>query len=209
MIEFQRIDSTFPIEEILPFCEESIGDPRPGAVNMSPVDWENNTASFLYLLYKERRYDGAGNGYIICKKDDKIICGNGFSVSDIDEKMTHLNSRSYTIPGIVVPRIHGDMHTIAVDISIDEGRYGGFSSVNEYNKRFIEGFLKVNDPRNYPSYERIDGKHYGKPDFRIHPMEPAGPLNIKRTKQWILYMIWNESHRESFLETLESIRWSD
>jgi hypothetical protein len=100
MIDLEKIDSSYPIEKILPFCEESLRDPRPGAENMSPVGWEKNKSSFLYLLYVEKRYNGNGNGYIIHKKDDKILSGSGFSVSDLDEKMTHLSSRCYTIQGI-------------------------------------------------------------------------------------------------------------
>lgn len=209
MKKLLRIDSSYPIDKILPFCNHAIDDPRPGAVNMTPVDWENNKSSFLYLLYIEKRYDGPGNGYIIYTEDDEILCGGGFSVSDIDPYMTHLSSRSYTIPGVVLPRIHGDIHSMSIDISMEEGRHGAFSSANEYNKRFIPGFLKINDPKNYPTYEFKDGKHYGKPGIRIHPMEPAGPLLLKGTKQWILYMIWYEEHRPHFQSVLDNIRWTE
>jgi len=209
MIKLQKIDSSYPIEKIIAFCDEAIADTRPGAQNMSPIDWENNPSSFLYLLYCEKRYDGEGNGYVICEKDDKIICGSGFSASDIDEKMTHLSSRSYTIPGIRVPRIHGAIHDFAVDTSIEAGRYGAFSSLNEYNKRFVEGYLYLNDPKNHKQYHVVDGKHYAKPGVRIHPMEAAGPLRLKGTKQWITYMIWNESHRDVFLSTLTKIKWEE
>jgi len=34
-----RIDSNYPIEEILQFCKESQNDIRPAAVNMDFVDW--------------------------------------------------------------------------------------------------------------------------------------------------------------------------
>ena len=114
MINLEKIDSRYPIEKILPFCEESIGDARPGASNMNPADWENNKASFLYLLYIEKRYNGKGNGYIIYKKNDRILCGSGFSASDIDENITHLSSRSYTVPGIRLPRVQGAIHASIV-----------------------------------------------------------------------------------------------
>jgi hypothetical protein len=206
MKKFLRIDSSYPIDKILPFCEHSINDPRPGASNMSPVNWENNNASFLYLLYHEKRYDGAGNGYIIYTEDDHILCGAGFSVSDIDPYMTHLSSRTYTIPGIVLHKAHGDIHTMSIDISEEEGRYGAFSSVNEYNKKLFYGYARLNDPKNYPKYFMKDGKHYGKPNIRIHPMEPFGPVMLKGTKQWMQYILWNEAHRASFVSVLESIK---
>lgn len=208
MIDLEKIDSTYPIEKILPFCEASIGDPRPGAQNMSPVGWEENPASFLYLLYKERRYDGKGNGYVIYKKDDKIVIGNGFSFSDIDEKMTQANSRMYTVPGIRFPRVQGAIYDFAVDSSVQNGRVGIFSSVNEYNAGFPPRYIALNNPENYPGYFMENGKHFAKPRVRIHPgHQSAGPLCIRNVKQWIVYMIWNEAHRESFLQTLDSISW--
>jgi len=210
MIELEKIDSTYPIEKILPFCEASLGDSRPGAQNMSPIGWEEDPASFLYLLYKEKRYDGKGNGYVIYKKDDKILSGNGFSVSDIDEKMTQTGSRTYTIPGIKMPRVHGALNDYAIEDSMENGRFGSFSSVNEYNVKYILGYIALNDPKNHPGYFMENGKHFAKPGVRIHPtIQSAGPLRIRGVKQWIGYLIWNESHRESFLKTLESIKWDE
>ena len=210
MIDLEKIDSTYPIEKILPFCEASLGDPRPGAQNMSPIGWEENRSSFLYLLYNEKRYDGKGNGYVIYKKDDKILSGNGFSVSDIDEKMTQTGSRTYTVPGIKLPRVHGALNDYAIEDSMENGRFGSFSSVNEYNVKYILGYIALNDPKNHPGYFMENGKHFAKPGVRIYPtIQSAGPLRIRGVKQWIGYLIWNESHRESFLKTLESIKWED
>ena len=210
MIDLEKIDSTYPIEKILPFCEASLGDPRPGAQNMSPVGWEENPASFLYLLYKENRYDGKGNGYVVYKKDDKILCGNGFSVSDIDEKMIHTGSRSYTVPGIKLPRVQGTLNDCAIDISMENGSSGSFSSINEYNVTSAARYIALNDPKNNPGYFMENGKHFAKPGVRIHPgLQSAGPLCIRGVKQWIVYLIWNESHRESFLQTLECIKWDE
>lgn len=209
MTALQRIDSSYPIDKIMSFCNHSIDDPRPGASNMSPIDWENNSASFLYLLYIEKRYDGSGAGYVIYEEDGNILCGNGFSKADIDEKMTHHSSRTYTIPGIRLPRIQGAIHDFTIDTSMSEGMSGAFSSVNEHNKRFVEGYLHINDPKNHKGYFFKDGKHYAKPGIRIHPMEWAGPLLLKGTKQWINYQIWDESHRQSFLDTLERIKWME
>lgn len=209
MTELIRIDSSFPIEKIMPFCEKAIGDPRPGAENMHPIDWENNTASFLYLLYIEKRYDGYGNGYIIGTKDDVILCGMGYSISDIDDRMIHLNSRTYTIPDVRVPRMHGLMHDYVVDISREAGFSGSFSSLNEYNMRFVDGYVKINDPKTFKTYFYKDGKHYAKPGVRIHPVEKAGPLLLKGTKQWIIYQVWDDDHRELFLQTIKQHEYQE
>jgi hypothetical protein len=210
MKKFVIIDSSYPIEKLLPFCDHAITDPRPGAENMSPVDWEENKASFLYLLYCEKRYNGLGNGYIIYIENDNILCGSGFHESSIDSNMTHLSSRSYTIPGIQRPRAHGDIHTMAIDRSIEIGRHGAINTVNEYNRRFLN-YIAINDPANYPKYYYKDGKHFGKPNFRIHPykLPDNGPFKINYTKQWMLYMMWNEHYEETFKKILENVRWID
>ena len=52
-----RIDSNYPIDEILQFCKESQNDDRNGSVNMDFVDWETKPHTLLYLLYKEKRFD--------------------------------------------------------------------------------------------------------------------------------------------------------
>ena len=207
---FEIINSTYPIDLLLPFCHHAVDDPRTGAVNMSPINWENTGSSFLYALYIQKRYDGAGNGYILYRRDSEILCGGGFHQSNIDPHMTHLSSRSYTIPGIQLPRVHGDIHTMAIDHSIEAGRYGAINTANDYNKRFLN-YIAINDPVNYPKYYYEDGKHFGKPNFRIHPytLPENGPFKVNNTKQWLLYMIWNEDYRETFKKILEDVRWFD
>lgn len=207
---FEQIDSTYPIDQLLPFCNHAIDDPRPGATNMSPINWENTRSSFLHALYVQKRYDGLGNGYILYRRDGEILCGGGYHESNIDSHMTHLSSRSYTIPGMQLARAHGDIHTIAIDRSIEAGRYGAINTANEFNKRLL-GYLAINDPSNYPKYYYEDGKHFGKPNFRIHPytLPDNGPFKINYTKQWMLYMIWNEHYKETFKKILEDVRWID
>ena len=208
MTKLLRIDSSYPIDKILPFCREAIDDARPGASNMSPENWAMKPYSFLYLLYIEKRYDGPENGYIIHERDGRILCGGGFSVSDIDPRMTHLSSRSYTIPGIHLPRVHGAIHDMSIDISREVGMAGAFSSMNEYNKHEIPRYMELNDPKNHPNYYYEDGKHYAKPGVRIHPMTPyEQPVRVRGSKQWIAYMMWDKSHEPKFLETLENVLW--
>jgi hypothetical protein len=114
----------------------------------------------------------------------------------------------YTVPGFTLPRVQGAIHDLTVDISAENGRFGIFSSVNEYNARFPDRYIALNNPTNHPGYFMENGKHFAKPGVRIHPgLQSAGPLRIRGVKQWIVYMIWNEAHRESFLQTLDSIRW--
>lgn len=205
----RRIDSSYPIDKLLPFCKHALSDSRPGAQNMSPVNWETNNASFLYLLYIEKRYDGNCNGYFIHERDNTILCGNGFSASDLDPKMTHLNSRCYTIPGVQLPRIHGEITDLIVDISIREGQQGAYTSFNDYNKRLVDGYMYINEPSSHKRYFMENGKHYARPGVRIHPMTKGKvPYLLKGTKQWIIYMIWEESYRETFESMMHNLRWT-
>ena len=107
-------------------------------------------------------------------------------------------------------RVHGDIHTIAIDRRIEAGRYGAINTANEFNKRLLR-YLAINDPANYPKYYYEDGKHFGKPNFRIHPytLPDNGPFKINYTKQWMLYMIWNENYEDTFKKILEDVRWID
>jgi hypothetical protein len=106
--------------------------------------------------------------------------------------------------------VHGALNDYAIDASMENGRFGSFSSVNEYNVKYILGYIALNDPKTHPAYFMENGKHYAKPGVRIHPnLQSAGPLRIRGAKQWIGYHIWHEAHRKSFLKTLESIKWED
>jgi hypothetical protein len=73
MRKLVRIDSSYPLEELIEFCKNAESDTRPGAKNMDYVDWENKPHTFLYLLYKEKRFDGEYGGYIICKENEQIM----------------------------------------------------------------------------------------------------------------------------------------
>ena len=118
-----RIDSNYPIEEMLEFCKESQNDTRPGAVNMDFVDWENKPHTLLYLLYKEKRFDGPTNGYVMCKKEGRIVCGHGFYVSEID-RMVCMGCRTYTVPGINCHALQGDIKDFIFDIARENGIEG-------------------------------------------------------------------------------------
>jgi hypothetical protein len=53
----EKIDSSYPLLPLISFCSKSLDDIRPNAINMNPIDWENKSYTFLYLLYIEKRFD--------------------------------------------------------------------------------------------------------------------------------------------------------
>jgi len=205
-----RIDSNYPIEEMLEFCKESQNDTRPGAVNMDFVDWENKPHTLLYLLYKEKRFDGPTNGYVMCKKEGRIVCGHGFYVSEID-RMVCMGCRTYTVPGINCHALQGDIKDFIFDIARENGMAGFFISMNEYNKRFVHGYNKINDPANFKtSFRDETGQWWARKDRKISPTVPCDfPINLKNVKQWIIYHLWDSSYENQLKAKLKTLEWID
>lgn len=202
-----RINSSYPIEEILQFCEEAQNDGRDGASNMDYVNWENKPHTLLYLLYKEKRFDGTASGYVIFKDEDRIVCGQGFYQSEID-RMVCCGVRSYTVPGINCSAMHGDIKDLAFDIARDAGMAGCFFSFNEYNKRYVDGYLRVNDPVNFTtSFCDENGQWWSRRGRKIHPHVAYGPIRLKGTKQWIIYHLFEQKFEQELLLNLKKFDW--
>lgn len=209
MRTIHRIDSSYPIDDLIPFCKEAENDHRSGAENMVYHDWENKPHTFLYLLYKEKRFDGPDNGYLICKENNKIVCGNGFYLSEID-KMMCTAVRTYTVFGENCAHNQGDFNDIICDVARKVGARGIFFSVNEYNKRYLEGYAKINNPKNHPnSYRDETGQWWAKQGRRIYPNSSYGPIRLKETKQWIVYHLLDMSEQELLLEELRKFDWNE
>jgi hypothetical protein len=209
MRKLVRIDSSYPLEELIEFCKNAESDTRPGAKNMDYVDWENKPHTFLYLLYKEKRFDGEYGGYIICKENEQIICGHGFYLSEID-KVICCGSRGYSLLGKNCANVHGDIKDMIYAYAKTSGAIGCFYSFNEYNKRYVDGYIKVNDPSNYiSSYVDDDGQWWSKNGRKIHPHQSYGPIRLKDTKQWIVYYLFNPSNQTYMLEQLKTIDWHE
>lgn len=209
MRTIHRIDSSYPIEDLKHFCKKAENDSRPATENMVYEDWETKPNTFLYLLYKEKRFDGPENGYFICKENGEIICGQGFYLSEI-ENMMCCGVRSYTILNSHCAHIQGDMNDLVFDIARSVGVKGCFYSLNEYNMRFVDGYVKINDPKNFPrSYQDDSGQWWSKLDRRIYPMTAYGPIHLKGTKQWIIYHLFDRKDEPELLENLKKIDWKE
>jgi len=197
----QIINSAYPILPILQFCQHSIGDSRPNAINMDPVDWENKPNTLLYLLYKEKRFDGPKAGYIINIDNQEIVAGHGWYPSDWDSNI-YVESRAYTIPG----RLKGlDINSAAntnsltytiEDITISQGYLGGCVTLEEYNESLADKGVKLNDPLRWPHYSKMTKGNlviaeYRKPGCRMRTSYKCGPFMIKNTKQFVYYYLFD------------------
>lgn len=210
MRTLSRIDSSYPIEELVEFCKNADLDSRNGARNMEYDDWENKPHTFLYLLYKEKRFDGELNGYVICKENNQIICGAGFYLSSEIDKMICCGVRSYTLLGKNCSNTHGDIKDMIYDIAKEANARGCFYSFNEQVKRYVDGYGRVNDPSNHPSsYIDDNGQWWSKDGRKIHPQKSHGPIRLKDTKQWISYHLFDTSEQASMLEQLKQMDWDE
>ena len=209
MKKLVRIDSSYPIEDLVEFCKNADLDSRDGARNMEYDDWENKPHTFLYLLYNEKRFDGESNGYVICKEDEQIVCGQGFYLSEID-KMICCGVRSYTIPEKNCATTHGDIKDMMYDYAKTLGAIGCFYSFNEYNKQYIDRYTRVNNPVNHvSSYVDANGQWWSKDGRKIHQQKSYGPVRLKDTKQWISYHLFNSAEQPFLLEQLKKIDWCE
>jgi hypothetical protein len=96
------------------------------------------------------------------------------------------------------------------DIAREVGMAGCFFSFNEYNMRYVDGYVRLNDPANFKtSFCDENGQWWSKAGRKIHPFIPHGPINLKHTKQWIIYHLWDSSHKEHLTAQLKSLEWNE
>lgn len=206
-----RIDSSYPILPLVEFCTKSIGDSRPNSINMDPRNWEDKSHTFLYLLKKEKRFDGPKAGYLIYIKNNEIVAGMGWYPSDWDENM-YVQCRAYTIPrylknvSVSNAPLTNDLTWCMEDTVIKQGYKGGCVSVEKYNKKIIDTAIRINNPSRYPEYRKINNIEYRKPGVRMRQQKYAGLCVIKNTEQHLMYHLFDDTYEEEFLEKIKNVK---
>ena len=192
---------------MLQFCQHSIDDERPNAVNMDPIDWENKPNTLLYLLYKEKRFDGPKAGYLIYIEDKEIVAGMGWYESDWDSNV-YVQARAYTIPNYLKnvsvrnAPLTNDLTWLLEDSAMSQGYKGGCVSVEKYNKKIIDTAIRINDPSKYPEYQRIGRIEYRKPGVRMRQQKYAGLYNIRNTEQHVMFHLFDREYEKEFLRKI-------
>lgn len=200
----KRIDSSYNIDTILDFCTTAVDDQRKGAANMNTVHWEDDPACLMHKIYVQKVFDDPQAGYLIKTVDDKIVAGQGFYPSHLDNQMGVFCARAYTIPNIYVHNAHGELSAHAIDLQKSFGLKGTYATFNEYNLPLMKKCHEVNDPKNWRnSYCDSEGKWWRSPIARIIPNKTSGPYDILYTKQWVLYHLFDETYEDFFLENLK------
>lgn len=213
----ERVTSSYPIEKIMPFCEASVGDERPAAINIRPTNWENSPNSLLYCLYKEKRYDYRG-GYYIYRENGNIVAGHGYYPFEEDENI-YVQSRVYSVPSYKKNlskemTISNQLGTLIADKAMTEGYLGGIITLEEYNSELADKIVRITDTKRYPNYyydtEIFNGmvckvRHYKDVGLRTQPMKKYGLCTIKNVRQIVLYHLFDESYENKFREILKRI----
>ena len=207
------INSSYPLWQLLSFCESSIGDKRPNAVNMDPINWENKPHTFLYCMYKEKRFDGPKAGYLVKIHNNQIVAGMGWYPSDLDSNIYAL-CRAYTKPGYLQGLsvknavMTNEMQFAIEDTAIGQGYKGGCISVESYNKKKLDNMIAVNNPKRYPEYRKIENngiviKEYREPGIRMRQMFYAGKYYIRGAEQHLCYHLFDTEYKKEFTEKIK------
>ena len=214
----EKIDSSYPLLPLIEFCSNSLGDLRPNAINMDPIDWKNKSHTFLYLLYVEKRFDGPRAGYLLYRDKGEIVAGVGWYPSNWDNNI-YVISRLYTIPGhlkglsLKEASSPNDLLFAAEDFCVRAGFLGVCHTTELYNVSLVDRSVKLNDKSRYPDYhnvtETISGrvlitKEFRKPNVRMRTVKKIGPYFIKNTNQLIFYGLFDPTYEEEFLEKLNT-----
>lgn len=199
-----RIDSNSDPKLVLQLCGHASGDLRPAAVNMDCDDWENKPNTLMHCIYKQKRFDGKGNGFFLYEKDGMALACAGYNVSPFDENMVAAMVRTYTVRGKNMWRAHREFMRLCVE-DIEQDFKGFYSSYNQYNRNLLFKLHRQNLLENYRSSFVKDGKSYAWEGNRMYPGKLFGPIELNKTKQWIHYHLFDPDYEPTLIEKLSAI----
>ncbi len=198
MYELVKIDSKFPIEKVLEFCQHSKTDTLPGSHNLDTDDWENKTHTLLYLIYIEKRYDIVGSSYIGLEYNNKVIAGAGYYPLDLDQNVVNLNSRYYTIPSYRNNVFQGTYILPKMLDEVSKIYKVALFSYNSYNLWLRNALIRINENKAAFFGKRIPEGYKGWTELEC-------PLLIKNTEQYCFYKLFDPSYEKQFLENIAKI----
>lgn len=167
---------------ILQYCKNAFEEKtEPSHANMWADNWENNNATFPYLIYISERFkNDNGDMFVLLDDDNNILALSGVNISEFDSNValggvrTWLNKDmrgKFVIGRNILPlqlkwaKEHG-LKTIAL-------------TFNDYNKRLIPYFKR--------SGLGIEKKRNPNSMFYNGQFHVEFPVTINYTKQWVIY----------------------
>lgn len=200
------IDSNTDKELVYEFCKTSEQETRGSASNYTVDNWEDDPATLMYKIYKEKIYDQENRGgYAAIVDEDRILVGAGLCQWSEDPNSCILYSRLYSrkeargLPRARIIHLEFAIYGLAKHY----GYRGSISSFNEYNLKLRDVTYNTNNPANFPNYYQEGDNHYTGPNGRriIPAKKFEHPVIVNYTKQWLLYYAIDPSY-EAELERL-------
>ena len=184
---------------LLNFCKSAVADNRDAAVNMDPVDYENKPHTLLYKLYVEKVFDSGGYGLYI--ENDQVLGGSGYYATSWHPDLFVYAVRSYTPPNMFKKYSMSDIMYEQIELIKKLGGNSCMITWNQYNLPLMKKFLHVNVPENHRNSFIENGLWYRKPGIRLNPhLELPFPVTFNYTKQWVTYILLDDTFGSEFLE---------
>jgi hypothetical protein len=195
------INEELNFEKIYNFCKCAANDDNPAADNMSVSDWENNSASLLNAIYKQKRFDKTNNAdYFFLEHNDHYIAGSGFNHLDCDANICILGVRTHTLISYRSQLLHGNLILpTQKEIAKQLGYKSLIMTFNEYNRWLIDciNHLSVNKGKILGHRVPEFYKNWNTLDFKI---------SVRHTDQLCCYQHIDTSYSETFFNSLNTIR---
>lgn len=199
MYNIVKIDSNFPIEKLVEFCLQAKNDTLPGSSNLDTEDWENKSHTLLYLIYKEKRYDGYLSSYIGLCLDNELIAGAGYYPLDEDVNIANVNSRYYTVPKYRNNVFQGTYIFPKIIEEVSQKYKAALMSYNGYNMWLRTALIRINQNKAAFFGRKTPVEYKGWNEISI-------PLLIKNTPQWCFYKLFDNSYQNQLLENIKKIQ---
>jgi hypothetical protein len=184
---------------ILEYCRQAFTEKeQPSHANMWHDDWENQPATFPYLIYSSDRFKN-GNGMMLLLLDDNgcILGTSGANVSEFDKNVVLGGVRTWLNKDLRGRFIMG-RYVLPHQLKwATEEKYKTVAlTFNDYNKRLIPYFARSGlgiQKKRAPGSLFYNGQHIL--DF---------PVTINYTKQWVIY------HKidENYIPNWEKIKYT-
>ena len=183
---------------ILIYCKTAFEEKsEPSHTNMWSVDWENNNATFPYLIYVSDRFkDSRGNMFVLLDDDNNIVALSGVNISEFDNKVALGGVRTWLNKEMRGKFVIGrNLLPIHLKWAKEHGMKTLALTFNDYNKRLIPYFKR--------SGLGIEKKRNPNSMFYNGQFQVDFPVTINYTKQWVIYHKIDESYQPDW----ESIRF--
>ncbi len=169
-------------EIILDYCKQAFAEKeQPGHANMWHDDWENQPATFPYLVYSSDRFkNGNGMMLLLLDNEDNILGTSGANVSEFDNNVVLGGVRTWLNKELRGQFIMG-RYVLPHQLSwaTTAGHKTLALTFNDYNKRLIPYFARSGlgiQKKRKPGSLFYNGQYIL--DF---------PVTINYTKQWVIY----------------------